>query len=128
MKMADSTQARTRLRMRRVPTGMWRLFQDNRTASLWSVRGLFGGFSGMMLPIDPEPRTTLARAAMRAVRKNTEGLTQYLPQHAPLCEDSKGHSQVICAGKRYPLILAPRREGFLLIGHLLTPALQFQGM
>ena len=75
MNMAESTQASSSASMRRVPTGMWRLFQDKRTASLWSVRGRFGGLSGMMLSTDPEPRTTLARVAMRAVRQDTERLT-----------------------------------------------------
>ena len=57
MKMAESTQASSRPSMRRVPTGMWRLFQDKRTASLWSVRGRFGGLSGMMLSTDPGTRS-----------------------------------------------------------------------
>jgi hypothetical protein len=128
MKKAESTQASSRPSIRIVPTGMWRLFQDRRTASLWSVRGRFGGLPGMMLSTDPEPRTTLARVAMRAVRQDTEGLTQCLPYCTPASQDSEGLSQIIGAGEGHTLVLAPVPEGCLLLGHRLTPALQLQGM
>jgi hypothetical protein len=82
----------------------------------------------MMLSTDPEPQTTLARVAMRAVRQDTEGLAQCLPYCTPASQDSKRLSQIIRAGKRHALFLAPRCEGFLLLGHVLTPALDLQGV